>query len=126
MVEGAEKQGLPEINIPKVSRWLLENEHNPRVFIGVNKSVTALFVLIKAPDTFSYTEIIRDLVFYSNTPGAGFRLLKEGEQWIHKWGKSVHKAYLTTSQNTEEVDIMLEKYGMNKIGSQFEFKLGDS
>jgi len=123
--EGAEVQGLPGVNVGKVSTFLIENETNPRVFIGVNKDVTAILILVKTPDIFSYKEVIRDLVFYSTNAGAGFRLLKEGQKWVNKWGKSVYEAYLTTSQNIEEVDDMLERFGMIKMGSQFKFNMGE-
>ena len=119
--EGAIEQGLPEVNVVKISNWLKENVDNPKVYIGVNKDVSAILILMKTPDLFSYKDMIRDLVFYSTSTGAGFRLLKEGQKWVNKWGKSVYEAYLTTSQSTEEVDDMLERFGMIKMGSQFKF-----
>jgi len=68
---------------------------------------------------------IKDLVFYSKTPGSGFRLLKEAKTWVDGWGDSVYNAYLGTSTSNDKIDDMYERWGMKKIGSQFVFERGE-
>lgn len=116
----------PPVCKPKVRKWLQFNVENPKVLIAVNKEVTAILVLAIGPDYFSTKKIINDLVFYSETAGSGFRLLKEGQEWVKSWGDSVHGAYFGTSNSDDKVDKMIERFGMRKIGSQYAFNIGEN
>jgi len=119
-------EAVPKVNRYKVEQFFMDRIEDPKTFIGVNKDVTAILILEVGHDYFSTAQSIRDIVFYSETTGSGFRLLKEAKQWVEAWGDSVHAAYFGTSLSNGATDKMLERTGLVKIGTQFKFKLGDS
>lgn len=115
----------PKMHRGKVGLFIKLNMDNPKVLMLVNKDVTATLVLMVHPDLFSIQQQITDLVFYSQTAGAGFRLLKEAQKWVDGWGKGVYCSFLSTSSSTPEVDEMIERSGLIKIGTQFKFRTGE-
>ena len=116
---------MPLIYEPKLKKNLTMLMNDPKAYVGVNKDVSAILVLVLTEDFFSLQRCVKDLVFYSKTPGAGFRLLKEAQKWIEGWGESVYAAYLGTSTGGEDVDKMYERFGLERIGTQFKFKRGE-
>jgi len=103
----------------KVRRLLDDSFSNPKVLVLVNKDVTAILIWMLIPSTFSYKCNIHEIVFYSESAGSGFRLLKESEEWLNSWGSSVEHISLTTTSRDERVDEMIEKFGWTNVGSQF-------
>jgi len=115
----------PKMHRGKVSRFIKFNMDNPKVLMLVNKEVTATLVLMVHQDAFSIQQQITDLVFYSETTGGGFRLLKEAQKWVDGWGKGVYCPFLSTSSSRPDVDDMIGRSGLIKIGTQFKFRTGE-
>jgi len=68
----------------KVRRLLDDSFSNPKVLVLVNKDVTAILIWMLIPSTFSYKCNIHEIVFYSESAGSGFRLLKESSMDIKR------------------------------------------
>lgn len=123
-------QKLYPDNIPPVFPKRLENffgyhRLDPKTLILVNKDVTSILVLMVLNDVFSYTQSIKDLVWYSESSGEGVKLLKEARTWVEGWGDSVYAAYLSTSLNDKRAEMLIEKLGLERIGTSYKFK-GDN
>ena len=116
------KDRVPSFNEAAFRGFLEESTWNPKSLVLVNKDVTAILILVVMPHPFTFTQVIKDLVWYSETAGAGVRLLKEAKVWVDEWGDSVFDAYLNTSMNDDKVDEMIQRIGLTKIGSQFSFR----
>ena len=122
------QQSDPEaspLNEEKVRMILTDRVHDPKTFIAVNRDVTAIIMLIVADDWFSTKPIIDEVVFFSTTQGSGFRLLKEAKKWVEGWGDSIGCAYFSTTTENEKVDNMLERFGLQKVGTKFKFNRGE-
>jgi len=116
------KNRVPSFNEVAFRSFLEESTWNPKMLVLTNKDVTAILALMVMPHPFTHTQLIKDIVWYSETAGAGVRLLKEAKIWVDEWGDSVFDAYLSTSMNDEKVDEMIQRIGLTKVGSQFSFK----
>lgn len=116
---------LPELNLDKIEAFLEYGVYDPKVFIGVNKDVTAILILMVSPDMFSNRQSIKDVVWYSKGRGEGLKLLREAKKWVEGWGDSVYDSFLSTSMNDERADKLIGKLGLTKVGTVFSFK-GDT
>lgn len=106
-------------------RLLLEREvDNPKTLILVNKTMTAVLVLMVVPSHFSTQQNIQEACFYSKTAGSGFRLLKEAKEWIDRWGDGILNSTFV-STGTEDTNKMLERFGMKQMGVVFDMR-GDT
>lgn len=121
---GREKNSdvIPRIDKDKLETFLQYGVFDPKTLIAVNKDVTAVLILRVMPDLFSNRQSIKDLVWYSENPGQGVRLLKEAKEWVDAWGDSVYNAFLSTTMNDERADKLIERVGLIKIGTTFSFK----
>ena len=93
---------------------------NPKALILTNKNITAILAIIVQAPQFSTENQLSIIHSYSQTRGGWFRLLKEAKPWIRSWGV---KDKLMFSTGTDEVNNMLERHGLKKIGVIFD--IGD-
>jgi len=120
-------QALHPDKVPPVFPKRLDNFFrlhlvDPKTIILVNKDVTAIIILMVVHDAFSYTQSIKDLVWYSESAGEGVKLLKEARKWVEDWGGSIHTAYLSTSLNDKRAEMLIENMGLERIGTVYKFK----
>lgn len=103
-------------------RLLLEREvDNPKTLILTNKEVSAVLIFMLVESHFSTQSSIQEACFYSRTAGSGFRLLKEAQPWIDRWGDGVlYRTFVSTG--TEATNKMLERFGMEQIGVIFDMR----
>lgn len=113
---------VPPVFPKRLANFFAMHRLDPKTLILVNEDVTAILVLMVVHDVFSYTQSIKDLVWYSESPGAGIKLLKEAKKWVGEWGGSVHSSYLSTSLNDERAEMLIERMGLEKIGTVFKFR----
>ena len=99
-----------------VEYWIF----NPKCLVLVNEKVTACYILALQPSWWSNKELISDMFFYSKSPGAGIRLMKESRKWIDGFRNSITSVKITTSNSSKEVDKMYKRMGYKQTGFTYE------
>lgn len=108
------------VNLTKLRANLVHWINNPKCLVLVNKSVTACYILALQPSWWSDKECITDVFLYSETSGAGIRLMKESKKWINGFSASITSIKISTSNSIPEVDNMYQRMGYKPTGFTYE------
>lgn len=92
---------------------------DPKSIVLVNSSITACYIMTLAPSWWSNKLVASDVFFYSKAPGAGFRLMKQGQQWVDGFGQSIGGEFISTQNNDPAVDKMYQRLGYKPIGFKY-------